>query len=131
MATFKRFEDMEVWHKARAVVLAVYDCTKKGAFARDFALRYQVRRAAISVVSNIAEGFEREGRAELVQFLSVAKGSLGEVMAQLYVALDQGYVTQEEFNQLSGQVQDTRKLLAGLMNYLKRSDIAGQKYKGR
>ncbi len=88
MATFKSFEDIEAWQKARELTNRVYDASDKGAFARDFGLRDQIRRACVSILSNIAEGFERSGTGEFVQFLSSAKGSAGEVRAQLYVALE-------------------------------------------
>ena len=81
------------------------------------------------MVANIVEGYERGGNPEFVQFLSVAKGSVGEVEAQLYIALDQGYVTQEEFKAIEAQVRSTKKLLAGFMLYLKQSNLRGQKFK--
>ena len=90
MATIQRFEEIEAWQVARELTRSVYECSKSGSFAKDFALRDQIRRAAISVMSNIAEGFERGGNAEFIQFLSIAKGSAAEVETQLYVALDQG-----------------------------------------
>ena len=80
-------------------------------------------------MSNIAEGFERGGSAEFLQFLAIAKGSAGEVEAQLYVALDQGYLKQEEFDSIKAVSLSTKKLIAGFMNYLKRSNFKGQKYK--
>src|SRR5215210_7381743 len=93
----KRFEDVEGWKKARLLTRELYSVTMKGEFARDFALRDQIRRAAISVMSNIAEGFEREGNKEFRQFLSLAKGSASEIRSQLYIALDAGYLTQGDF----------------------------------
>lgn len=96
----KRFEDIEAWQKARELTWAVCDCSKTGLFAKDFGLRDQIRRAAVSIMSNIAEGFERGGSAEFFQFLAIAKGSAGEVEAQLYVALDQGYITKDEFTSI-------------------------------
>ena len=95
--TISRFEDIEAWKKAREVTRDIYDFTKEGAFAKDFALRDQIRRATISIMSNIAEGFERSGDREFIQFLSVAKGSCGETRAQLYAAFDQQYLTDDEF----------------------------------
>ena len=88
MATFHRFEDIDAWQKARELTRAVYAASRSGSFSKDFALRDQIRRASISVMSNIAEGFERGGNKEFRQFLSTAKGSAGEVRAQRYVALD-------------------------------------------
>ena len=85
----KKFEEIESWKKARLLTSKIYQTTGQGNFARDFGLKDQIRRASISILSNIAEGFERGGDKEFVQFLAMAKGSCGEVRAQLYVALDQ------------------------------------------
>jgi len=131
MATIRRFDDIEAWQCARELTRAVYSCSKRGAFARDFGLRDQVRRAAVSIMSNIAEGFERSGTGEFIQFLAIAKGSAGEVQAQLYVALDEGYITDHEFAQLNSLAESTKKLIAGFMTYLRRSGIKGNKYKGQ
>src|SRR5215208_2039329 len=92
----KNFEDLEIWKIARVLTRAIYQLTRNVKFAKDFALRDQIRRAAISVMSNVAEGFERGGNQEFIQFLYVAKASCGEVRSQLYVALDQSYVSQKE-----------------------------------
>ena len=129
MATIRSFEEIEAWQKAREVTKTVYACSGTGAFAKDFCLRDQIRRAAVSIMSNIAEGFERGGTAEFSQFLAIAKGSAGEVEAQLFVALDQGYISQEKFESIKAGVTSIKKLIAGFMNYLKRSGIKGQKYK--
>ena len=103
MAKIERFEDMLSWQKARELTKHVYQLSKQGDFARDFELRGQMRSASISVMSNIAEGFERGGDKEFIQFLSTAKGSCGEVRSQLYVALDQAYITPVEFEGLSSE----------------------------
>jgi four helix bundle protein len=129
MATIQRFEDVEAWQKARELTNAVYSCSGKGAFAKDFGLRDQIRRAAVSIMSNIAEGFERGGSGEFVQFLSIAKGSASEVEAQLYVAFNQGYITQEQFDSIKTVALSTKRLIAGFMNYLRQSNLKGQKYK--
>ena len=100
MATITRFEDIESWQLGRELKRRVYGCSKSGEFAKDFALKDQIRRAAISVTANIAEGFERGGNREFIQFLSDAKGSCGEVRDQLYTALDESYLTQPQFNKL-------------------------------
>jgi four helix bundle protein len=91
-----RFEDLEVWQAARLLVTDIYRATSAGEYARDFGLRDQTRRAAVSVMSNIAEGFERDGNKELVQFLALAKGSCCEVRSHLCVAADQGYLSLDE-----------------------------------
>jgi len=129
MATIRAVEEIEAWQKARELVRAVYEMSKTGAFSRDFGLRDQIRRASVSVISNIAEGFERGGKAEFVQFLSMAKGSAGEVEAQLYVALDAGYIDQAQFDSTRVIAGSTKRLIAGLINYLNGSGIKGQKYK--
>ena len=129
MATIRRFEDLDAWQKARELVRFVYAYAGSGRFAKDFGLRDQIRRAAVSVMSNIAEGFERGGSAEFRQFLAIAKGSAGEVEAQLYVALDQGYITRDEFDEVKALASSAKKLLAAFMNYLNRSNIKGSKYK--
>jgi four helix bundle protein len=128
MATFKRFEDIEAWQKARELTREVYKRSKSGLFSRDFGLRDQMRRASVSVLSNIAEGFERGGTNEFVQFLAIAKGSPGELEAQLYVALDQAYINREEFTSLR-KLTSTKRLLGGLIGYLRQSGMKGTKYK--
>jgi four helix bundle protein len=107
----------------------VYEVSGKGAFAHDFALRDQIRRAAVSVMSNIAEGFGRGGARKFVQFLSVARGSASEVSAQLYVALDQGYVSEEGFARLQEQATRTGSVLSGLIRYLRTTVSKGSKYR--
>ena len=129
MASIKRFDDMKCWQEARELVRIVYSLSSSGGFAKDFGLRDQMRRAAVSIMSNIAEGFERSGTAEFIQFLSIAKGSVGEVEAQSYVALDQRYISQEEFEELQTKTSSTKKMLAGLIKYLKQSGLKGLKFK--
>ena len=121
---FQRFEDMGVWRKARELARDVYRVTREPGFARDFGLRDQIRRAAVSVLSNIAEGFERDGAGDFARFLTMAKGSAGEVRAQLYVALDQGYLTGQEFEALSGLAGEVSRMTAGLIAHLRRSNQA-------
>ena len=118
MAGIERFEDMEAWQKARELARKVYALSNEGAFSRDFELRGQIRRAAVSVMSNIAEGYERGGDAEFRRFLAIAKGSAGEVKAQLYVALDAGFISKPRFDQLYGLSTETGNLIGGLMRYL-------------
>jgi len=127
--TINRFEDIEAWKKAREVIREIYQFSKRADFAKDFALRDQIRRAAISIMSNIAEGFERGGDKEFVQFLSVAKGSCGEARAQLYVALDQEYVTEEEFSVTTEKLIEIGRLISGFMKYLQQSELRGSKFK--
>jgi four helix bundle protein len=106
----------------------VYEITSRGSFERDFGLKDQIRRASVSILSNIAEGFERGGDREFIQFLAVAKGSCGEVRAQLYVALDQSYLPVESFETLSKTATEVSELISGLMKYLKDSELRGSKY---
>src|SRR5262245_5765104 len=125
----KNFEDLNVWKQARQLTQEVYRLTKTEKFLKDFGLRDQIRRAAISVMSNIAEGFERGGNQEFVQFLYVAKASCGEVRSQLYITLDQGYATANDtekllqlFRRLSGM------MISHLITYLRESDMKGEKF---
>jgi four helix bundle protein len=128
MAKISRFEEIESWKRARLLTKKIYDCIGQPRFSKDFGLKDQISRASVSTMSNIAEGFERGGNQEFVQFLAVAKGSIGEVRSQLYVALDQQYITQERFDELSSDAQGISKLIAGFMDYLRRSDLRGSKY---
>lgn len=129
MSTFKTFEEIEAWQKARLLVSEIYAMTNQGAFAKDYALRDQIRRAGISIMSNIAEGFGRDGAREFVQFLSIAKGSVNEVKAQFYVALDQGYISQRDFDSASVLIAEIAGQIGGLMRYLQQADIKGTKFK--
>jgi len=129
MATVTRFEDLDVWQKARVLVNEVYAVSGNGAFGRDFGLRDQVRRAAVSAMGNIAERFERGGDTEFRQFLAVAKGSCGEVQSHLYTAVDQGYVTAAQHRQVSEKAEEVGRMVAGLMRHLRRSPLKGNKYK--
>jgi len=127
MAGIERFEDIEAWQKARELSKLIYAVSNEGPFARDFGLRDQIRRAAVSVMSNIAEGFDRGGNRELIQFLYIAKGSTAEIQAQLYVALDAGYLNQERFQQLYELAGDTSRMLGGFIRYLKSRENTGGK----
>ena len=115
-----RFEDLVVWQKARALTGLIYDLTREKAFARDFGLRDQIRCAAVSVMSNIAERFERGSDAEFGHFLSIAKGSCGEVRSQLYVGADQGYVGAEDFARASECAAEVSRMLQGLGKKVRR-----------
>ena len=128
MARIDRFEDIRSWRKSRELTKQIYLITSQGNFERDFGLRDQIRKASVSIVSNIAEGFERGGDQEFLQFLAVAKGSCGEVRAQLYIALDQGYLQREDFETLSTLATEVSGLLSGFMKYLKQSNLRGNKY---
>ena len=131
MSRIERFEELEAWKLARVLNTLIYKISGAGNFGRDFALRDQIRRASISIVSNIAEGFERDGDKEFIQFLFVAKGSCGEVRSQLYLALDCNYISHEELSQLVGKAVEVSRVISGLITYLKHSEFAGKKYKAR
>jgi four helix bundle protein len=128
MATITNVEEFDAFKNARQLVREGYALTNQPQFRRDFALVSQVRRAAVSVLSNIAEGFERDGRQEFIQFLSQAKGSIGEVRAQLLVALDQNFISPQRADEIRNLAAQTGKLIAGLMNYLRHSDHRGLKF---
>ena len=119
MAKIERFEDIEAWQDARLLVKGVYEVTSEGRFARDFGLREQIRRAAISTMSNIAEGFESQSNKTFIRYLYQARGSAGEVRSQLYVALDQGYVTAAQFEKLYQKAVSTSRLISGFIAYSK------------
>jgi len=125
----KYFEDLEVWKEARRLTNRIYRMTQDAKFSKDFGLRDQIQRAMVSVMSNIAEGFERGGNQEFIQFLYIAKGSCGEVRSQLYVALDRGYIAQEEFSELLKSFKRLSVMISNLVDYLKSSRMKGEKFK--
>ena len=129
MATIEKFEDLESWKIAREVTKKIYQITSSGDFARDFGLKDQIRRSVVSIMSNIAEGFERDGNKEFINFLSIAKGSCGEARSQIYVAIDQGFISTEEFGWINDNLKLTGKLIGGFMNYLRQSELKGKKFK--
>jgi four helix bundle protein len=129
MATIERFEDIEAWKRARHLTRKVYALSRIGEFSRDFGLKDQMRRASVSSMSNIAEGFERDGTQEFIHFLTMAKGSSGEVRSQLYVALDEGYITQEQFDDLYRDAETVSKMTGAFIAYLQRAPWRGIKYR--
>jgi four helix bundle protein len=118
MPTISRFEDIEAWQTARELTKLVYTLTNAGEFARDFGLRDQMRRAAVSVLSNIAEGFESRTRSLFIDYLGRAKASAGEVRAQAYVALDAGYLNEPQFAQLLELADKSSRQISRFMQYL-------------
>lgn len=114
MGKVERFEDLIAWQKARELTKKVYSLTVESDFAKDFGLRDQIRRASVSVMSNIAEGFERGGNAEFHQFVVIAKGSCAEVRTQLYIALDVGYLSQDQFEETYNMALEVTRILGGL-----------------
>lgn len=129
MAKIKKFEDIESWKRARSLAKDIYEVTATGKFARDFGLKDQIRRASVSILSNIAEGFERGGDKEFLQFLALAKGSSGEARAQLYVALDQEYISAAQFETLTRAATEVSQLISGFMKHLHESTLRGSKYR--
>ncbi len=118
MATVQRFEDLKVWQEAKSLVKSIYLLTKEGAAGRDFGYCDQLRRAAVSVMSNIAEGFERGTNKEFVQYLFIAKGSAGEVRSLLWVALEVGYLPASDFKLLSQSSLSLSRRLSTFIKYL-------------
>ena len=129
MATVRDFEDLAIFQKARELSKKIYPITQRGEFKNDFRFVQQIRAAAGSIMDNIAEGFERSGNKEFINFLFIAKGSCGEVRSQLIRANDVGYLSQEEYDEI---YNDCRKLSASIMNFIKEikgSEMIGAKYK--
>lgn len=122
----KRFEDLVAWQKARELTRTVYIITAAGQFARDYGLRDQLRRCAVSVMSNLAEGFERGGRSEFHQFLSMSKASCAEVRSHLYVALDARYIDQQAFTSLMQQAEEVGRIIGGLRSAVHKQRIRGK-----
>lgn len=118
MATINRFEEIEAWQTARELTRCVYDLTNQGSFARDFGLRDQIRRASVSAMSNVAEGFESRTNALFKDYLGRAKASAGEVRSQTYVALDAGYFTQDQFRQVFSLAEQCSRQISRFINYL-------------
>ena len=115
----QKFEDTKVWQDSRAFVKTTYQLTAKPKFKKDFSLRDQIQRAAVSIMNNIAEGYERDSNTEFIRFLLYSKGSSGEVRSLLYVALDLEYITEDEFNKHSETVSLISKQLANFIKYLR------------
>ncbi len=121
MARFTKFEEIQAWQKARAMTKELYALTVEGSLARDFFLRDQLRRAAISVMSNIVEGFARRTPKEFARFLNIAHGSAAELQSHLYLAVDLGYLSKTRFEKLYAQADEISKMIHGLHDYLRSS----------
>lgn len=115
----EKFEDIQAWQLARELTQAVYTATNRKGFSRDYGLRDQIQRAAVSIMANIAEGFDSQSNQTFLQFLSYAVRSATEVQSHLYVALDQGYINQTEFEELYGQAERVKNIIHGFMRYLR------------
>lgn len=129
MATINRFEDLEVWQKSRELCQKINSILLSEGLSKDFKLRDQMNGSSGSIMDNIAEGFDRDGKNEFKQFLSYSKGSSGELKSQLYRALDRKYISLEQFHLLYEETNLVSKMLGGFMKYLRDTDIRGQKFK--
>ena len=129
MATIKRFEEIKAWQEARELAKLVYGCTRKVAMSKDFGLKDQIQRAAVSVGSNIAEGFARNGNKEFSKFLWIAKGSAAEVQSQLYVAKDLSYISEADFNVVYQKAESCIVLIYRFLKALRVSPLEGERYK--
>ena len=129
MSTWKSFEDIDVWKKSRVLCRNINEAINKNkSFIRDFKLTNQIRRSSGSIMDNIAEGYDRDGKKEFIYFLSISKGSSGEVKSQLYRALDNNYITKEIFDDLYNKTLEIGKMLGGLIKYLKSTNFKGKKF---
>jgi len=120
VATVKRFEDLECWQEARKLVRLVYELTKKDLFRKDFELMGQVRRSAISVMANIAEGFHRSGTRDFMKFLDYSRSSIAETVSHCYVALDQNYLDEVEMEKVNHQANIVWKKVNNFISYLRK-----------
>lgn len=131
MATITRFEDLEVWQKARTLSQEIFKYIHEGGFRKDYKLIDQINAASGSIMDNIAEGFERSSRLEFINFLTYAKGSTGEVKSQLIRAADRNYLDPDKFSYFYSSADALTKQITSLISYLNKSNIKGQKFKNR
>ncbi|WP_445454977.1 four helix bundle protein [Flavobacterium sp. HNIBRBA15423] len=128
MATINTFEELDIWQLSREIGQDVWDLFEKTTLGKDFELRNQMNRSSGSIMDNIAEGFERNGRREFINFLSYSKGSCGELRSQLYRALDRNHISKEEFEFLKNKTITESKKIGAFMSYLVKSDNKGSKF---
>jgi len=121
-----KFEDLDIWKESINLTKEIYHITSEGQFNKDFSFKDQIRRAIISISSNIAEGFDRNNNNELIRFLIISKGSIGEARSQFFIALEIGYISQEKFNDLNKKLKNLSKKIGGFINYLKQKKIKGE-----
>ena len=119
MAKFEQFEDIPIWQSSRILVKEIYSIMRIGDFSKDFGLHDQIQRASVSIMTNVAEGFERRSAKEFIQFLNCSKASVGEVRSRLYVSFDIGYIDEPKLGQLGDQATELSKAIAGFVKYLK------------
>ena len=129
MATINQFEDLEIWKLAREICQDVYDLCITTPLGSDYKLRDQINGSSGSIMDNIAEGFERDGKKEFRQFLSIAKGSCGETRSQLYRVFDRKYINQEKFGEIKEKTIISNKKISSFISYLNKSEYVGTKYK--
>ena len=128
MATINDFEDLEIWQLGREICQLVWNLFETTSLGKDYELKNQMNRSSGSIMDNISEGFERNGRREFINFLSYSKGSCGELRSQLYRALDRNHISKEEFEQLKDMTIIESKKIGAFMSYLVKSDIKGSKF---
>ncbi len=128
MATITKFEDIEIWQLARKLNKEMYPCLQSLLDSRNYELNKQMEKAAGSIMDNVAEGFERDGTREFIQFLAISKGSAGEIRSQLYRALDRNLINEEQFNKFQNDCKIIGDKIGKFMNYLNNSDIKGKKF---
>lgn len=132
MATIRKFEDLEIWQIARSLCKEIFDIySNSEVFSKDYKLKDQINGSSGSAMDNIAEGFDRNSRNEFIQFLSISKGSVGEVKSQLYRALDRNYITNEIFEHLYKKADELSNKTGGFISYLNSSEFRGLKFKDR
>ncbi|MCH6201357.1 four helix bundle protein [Aquiflexum sp. LQ15W] len=123
-----KFEDLDIWKESKSLCLIIRELTRKKEFAKDFRFASQINSSSGSVMDNIAEGFDREGNREFIQFLSIAKGSNAETRSQAYRALDAGFITQDELEDVLIRTDSIRKKIKSLMIFIKNSEKKGNKF---
>ena len=129
MASIKCFEDLKIWQMSREFCKDIYRITVYESFAKDYRFKDQIRASSGSIMDNIAEGFERDGNKEFIQFLSIAKGSCGESRSQLYRALDAQHISNDEFEILKEKTLQISQTIGSFIKYLKQTEMKGNKYK--